>query len=540
MATRRLRSGAGGAGGRQQIIALQEQLARLATVVEDQRQQLGAQQAEIAALRSAQGTPATQRLTSKAQRTSATGRRTASAAAGRASSRRALLKWGGAAAAAATVAMVASEQHDARAASANDGSNLVLGSVNNYATSETDMWANSGSSANQLLRVDVSNSTFVPPAGSLGPSAIHGEASPSGTSASTATGVAGTSTNGVGVYGLTTSGIGVYGDSASGVSIVAAGMGRIWQFTQGSAGAPTSGSYNAGEQIRDSVGNLIICVASGSPGTWQQVIAAGGSARASGTTSLTGTSGNTLAVTGPDDVYGVHSTVGGSEGVGVGGFAIGPGSIGVLGESDSGYGVVGAVNTGIALATGGTNRFAQGLQTYVGAPTSGTYNAGEQIRDKNGELWLCVAGGAPGTWVMASHAVAGYSGGAISYLNQSIRLLDTRGGDDLAKVDTGGPISPGSPYPVPIANVNWQGVQVPANAVGAIGNVTAVATPSGGGYLALVPHGTPFSGTALFAFSANQIVSNSFNVGLSGGQLDIIVGGSNPTDVVLDLFAVIA
>jgi hypothetical protein len=74
--------------------------------------------------------------------------------------------------------------------------------------------------------------------------------------------------------------------------------------------------------------------------------------------------------------------------------------------------------------------------------------------------------------------------------------------------------------------------------VGAIGNVTVVSTPAGGGYLALVPHGTGFSGTAILAYGLSQTVSNSFNVVLDGGQLDIIVGG-NTTDVILDLFAVV-
>jgi hypothetical protein len=57
--------------------------------------------------------------------------------------------------------------------------------------------------------------------------------------------------------------------------------------------------------------------------------------------------------------------------------------------------------------------------------------------------------------------------------------------------------------------------------------------------VALVPHGAGFSGTAILSFSAGQVISNSFNVGLSGGKLDIIIGG-NPTDVILDLFAVVA
>jgi hypothetical protein len=58
------------------------------------------------------------------------------------------------------------------------------------------------------------------------------------------------------------------------------------------------------------------------------------------------------------------------------------------------------------------------------------------------------------------------------------------------------------------------------------------------GYVALVPHGIGFSGTAILAFNAGQTVSNSFNVGPSSGTLDIIIGNAG-TDVILDLFAVV-
>lgn len=220
--------------------------------------------------------------------------------------------------------------------------------------------------------------------------------------------------------------------------------------------------------------------------------------------------------------------------------ANGAAGVGLYGQTDSGYGVVGHSSTGIDLYAYGTGRILQVLQTAAGAPTTGTHTKGEQIRDANGELWLCTASGTPGTWVQVYHLASGATaGGLTSYLSKSIRLLDTRGGDSLALNNGGGPYT-GGPYPLQIAGVNWQGVTVPSNCGGAIGNVTAVAGSAGGGYLALVPHGAGFSGTANLDFSANQIVCNWFNVALSsGGAIDIIIGGY-PTDVIIDLFATVS
>ncbi|HEX6818890.1 MAG TPA: hypothetical protein VF120_10980 [Ktedonobacterales bacterium] len=102
----------------------------------------------------------------------------------------------------------------------------------------------------------------------------------------------------------------------------------------------------------------------------------------------------------------------------------------------------------------GTGRIGQYLQGSAGAPTSGTYTAGEMLRDSDGELWLCVAGGSPGQWVRATHVVYGYSGGAVSYLSKPIRLLDTRGSDPNALHNGGGPdTTGGSPYSLVIAGV---------------------------------------------------------------------------------------
>jgi hypothetical protein len=232
---------------------------------------------------------------------------------------------------------------------------------------------------------------------------------------------------------------------------------------------------------------------------------------------------------------------GGDGGIGVFGEALNSSSaIGVYGASNTGTGVVANSVFSVALTVEGTGRLLQTLQSQVGSPNpSFTYTAGESIRDKNADLWICLASGTPGTWARVPHVVPGATGGATSYLAKPIRLLDTRHGASDALNEPNAPYAGGSTHSLTIAGVSFNSVTVPSSAVGAIGNVTVVAGSGGGGYLALVPHGAGFSGTAILAFSANQIVSNSFNVGLSSGQLDIIIGG-NTTDVILDLFAVVA
>lgn len=238
-----------------------------------------------------------------------------------------------------------------------------------------------------------------------------------------------------------------------------------------------------------------------------------------------------------------------SVGHGTGG--IGPAVGGAIsGYSDTGFGVAGASLLGFDLMAYGGGLIYQSLQ--LGAfgpagtpPPSGPNDApGESLRDFFGELWLCTGfdGSGNSIWVRVSHTLPGANGGAINYLAKPIRLLDTRGGDSLAQIDGGGPIAGGSPtgapYTLTIGGVSWQSVTVPSGVAGAMGNVTAVAG-SGGGYLAIVPHGAGFTGTATLAYGPNQVVSNSFNTALSGDKLDILIGGS-AANVILDLIAVVA
>jgi hypothetical protein len=102
-------------------------------------------------------------------------------------------------------------------------------------------------------------------------------------------GVVGTSTRGIGVSGRTDGGsspVAILGENASGnregVAVVAlggAGVGvhasgaraAIVLEPQSTQGAPTTGSHSMGEMLVDSQGDLFLCKASGTPGTWVQV-----------------------------------------------------------------------------------------------------------------------------------------------------------------------------------------------------------------------------------------------------------------------------
>lgn len=95
-----------------------------------------------------------------------------------------------------------------------------------------------------------------------------------------------TGTNSVGVLGRADAGIGVIASSFTGVSLLVRDGGRLQQALR-ATGAPAAGSFTVGEQIRDGVGDMYICTASGTPGTWRKVTAqAPGYANAGGSINL--------------------------------------------------------------------------------------------------------------------------------------------------------------------------------------------------------------------------------------------------------------
>ncbi|HEX6123563.1 MAG TPA: hypothetical protein VFY89_10405, partial [Ktedonobacterales bacterium] len=229
-------------------------------------------------------------------------------------------------------------------------------------------------------------------------------------------------------------------------------------------------------------------------------------------------------------------TYGGSGGFGV----FGGGAVGVYGVSSDGYGVVGASGTGIDLTAIGSGRLWQiywgvdGNQNpLVGPPTSGSYFQGEQVRDGNGDLWLCIADGNPGTWVRVVYAQPGYTGGAINLLSAPIRIFDSRSGTPAPLPASKHILAGNSTTTIQVTGTTVGGLKVPTGARAVVGNLT-LTNPQGGGDLILYPHGVTRPLTSNSNYAKGQTVANFAIVALSaGGAMDLYVHGA-ATDVLFD------
>ena len=223
-------------------------------------------------------------------------------------------------------------------------------------------------------------------------------------------------------------------------------------------------------------------------------------------------------------VNGVQQTV--SEGIN--GWGKGSTGIGITGESDVGYGVVGG-SGGIDLAALGNGRILQlslpgEPNSLLSNPPSGppnyTPNDFEQVRDGNGVIWV-------------SHPAPSGSPAAAYWrrLNSMIpitpvRVVDTRSG--LGGVNGIRPAT--TTQTCAIASGNG----IPANAVGLVGNLTAVAYTQGG-YLAIFPGGTGWPGNSTVNFQPPIYAwANAFVVLFgSGGTVSVYMGATS--HVVIDV-----
>jgi len=207
--------------------------------------------------------------------------------------------------------------------------------------------------------------------------------------------------------------------------------------------------------------------------------------------------------------------------------ASGATSYAVVGLNDFGNAVVGNASSGIDVAAVGAGRIYQHTAPFTGAPTSGTYFKGEQIRDDNGNLYICIVGDGSdaGVWLKVAAGAPGISG-AITFLANPIRLLDTR---------KSSPYNAGSNHTLQVTGVSVGGISIPAGAIGVVGNVTVV-DPTSGGDLRLYP-GPALPATSSINFASGQIIANGVTVGLNGsGQLLIQVDMSSGahTNVLFD------
>ncbi len=232
---------------------------------------------------------------------------------------------------------------------------------------------------------------------------------------------------------------------------------------------------------------------------------------------------------------------------GLNGFGQGATGIGVTGESDVGYGVIGG-SGGIDIAALGNGRIMQAsaLDSMLSAPPSGPPsflpNDFEQLRDGLGVLWLSQP--AP----VGSPAAAFWR-----RLNSTIpitptRIVDTRGPNPTGGIM--GPLAAGATYtwgPIPGATIiggvnNGKPTGVDSHAIGIVGNVTVTGYTQNG-FVALFPAGASFdpnSSPSTLNFSPAWAWANAFTVllgtGANAGKFSIYVGG-NSTHVVVDVVA---
>jgi hypothetical protein len=224
-------------------------------------------------------------------------------------------------------------------------------------------------------------------------------------------------------------------------------------------------------------------------------------------------------------------------GAGVGVSAGGASGTGVEGSATSGTGVVGQTSNGYA----GRFEFIAPLSplaqlllkpdpqtSHVGAPSSGTHQAGELYVDTNAALFYCVGGGMPGIWVAQSPLVT----------ITPVRIYDSRTGQ-LPSTPPKSPITNGATrdFDVTIAGGSPSGV--PASARAVLGNITIV-NASSAVYLTIYQTGlSPSPTTSNVNAAAGVTVANSFTsqVGVSVGTIKITVQcGGGPTDFIVDLF----
>lgn len=242
------------------------------------------------------------------------------------------------------------------------------------------------------------------------------------------------------------------------------------------------------------------------------------------------------------NTFGVVGTAGPS-GYGVFGYTkTGTGAVGVLGRSDEGFGVIASSFTGVSLYVRNSGRLQQDLRSTAGAPAAGSFQIGEMIRDSLGDMYICTAAGAPGTWrkVTAQHPAFANAGGSINLLANPIRLVDTRGNG--APITNGAArLTPAVPLSAQITGTVVNDLSVPVGATGILGNLTATAA-TGNGFALVWPGGQPQPGTSNINYSiatSTPAIANYFISAIDAtGKLNVACAVA-ATHVLIDVFGFI-
>jgi hypothetical protein len=219
---------------------------------------------------------------------------------------------------------------------------------------------------------------------------------------------------------------------------------------------------------------------------------------------------------------------------GVGGASTGgAGTWGVQGTAIAGTGVQGVTTSGIGLDSAAG---VEGIQLRLGGGTKPPLTStkpwlrGDMSRDTNGDLWLCVAPGVPGTW----RRVAGPStAGALVPLPTPVRVYDSRPGQVPIAVGPKTPLPANVPRTLDLKN-NLSGV--PAGATAVLVSLVATGTTTNiGGYMAIFSNAIDWPGTSnLNCSGAGQTVAVTTLTAVDSQARAKVYAGSI-TDVVVDV-----
>ena len=212
----------------------------------------------------------------------------------------------------------------------------------------------------------------------------------------------------------------------------------------------------------------------------------------------------------------------------------GTSSVGVIGRADFGVGVIASSFTGLSLLVRDGGRMQQQLRPTAGAPTAGSFSIGEQIRDANGDLYICTGSGGPGTWrkVNTQHPSYANAGGSINLLPRPIRLLDTRPttaaplNNGFAKIST-------TAVPLQITGTVADSLSVPAGAKGILGNIT-ITGAVGAGYALVWSSDQTMPATSNINFGTADTANYFISAIDVTGKLKVL--SSLPANVLIDVF----
>lgn len=180
-----------------------------------------------------------------------------------------------------------------------------------------------------------------------------------------------TGNNTINLTGTGASSVGGNFTSVINVSSGLTGATSASRYVGGTASAaPGSGTFSTGDFVIAQGGDVFVCSSGGSPGTWVRV----GSYLLGATNTWTAAQTFNAAITGNNTIN-----------------LTGTGASSVAGT----FTATALIASGL---TGATSASRYVGATNSGAPATGTFSTGDFAVARDGAIWVCTAGGSPGTW----------------------------------------------------------------------------------------------------------------------------------------------